>query len=371
MRYILILLLMLFLVGCLTPVEDDITQDDTLELLWAYPYSMVGWGGRVSPGVVGDSLVLMTGDEYITCLRADSGSIKWRYDVPGDFYSFIGSFLFDDQQLYAWEKNDGYSVYTLDMATGELNWSIDSCGRSNHHGIGPNYYSPFYKSAFKISKSGQVLDTVKSDQTYDSMSYFNGRVYGSIGWSPPNNPNSVGRIICYNEETMDSLWTHEEPGGGFDLCYPVFEDGVMYIGTIWGAKNKTLALNAETGEVIWDNNNYGAIKMIIVGDVLYRKPGAAVFAMNKTTGEDLWRTNLSNPDERPTMSYLDGFLYVENYGTLFILNAETGEIVHKVYGGPDGAGIEQVSTGAGKVFIQTSRHLYAFNPFNPELKTNE
>lgn len=356
--------------GCINIPDVKETPEEPLGLLWEYEYDYFGWGPRATPAPVGDSLVIMAGDQYISCIRTDSGSVKWQYPVPGGREAKIWRLLFDDTQFFGWQRAEREVLFALDLDTGNENWSIDSCAYWDHHGVGPAYYSPHGREAFRISLDGEILDTVRSDQTFDSMSYSNGKVYGCFGWSPPNSPKSVGRVICYDEVSMDSLWVHEEPGGGFDLCYPVFENGVMYIGTVWGANNKTLAINAETGELIWENEGYGCYQIVIVGDNLIFDGGGGVHALNRHTGEEIWWTPLFNPDESPALSYLDNYIYIENAGTLFILDATTGEIMHSMHG-PDGASVEQVSTGAGKVFVQSTEHLYAFSPYDPEKDSSE
>lgn len=348
--------------------SDHVSQIDNpegpLAALWEYKYDFYGWGSRATPELVGDSLIFITGDKYITCLYTDSGVVKWQFPVPGGHESLMRNILHSEFQLFGWQLGAQDQLYSLDIVTGQLQWTIDSVGYWERHGLGPNYYSPYKTSAYKIAFSGQVLDTVTSDHYFDSMSYYDGKVFACFGWSPDNNPKSIGRIICYDEQSMNPLWTKEESNGSLALCYPIYENGIMYVGTIWGVNDRTVAIDVETGQTIWSNDNYGAYKLLLVGDTLYREVSSSVFAMDKNTGADLWRTNLSNPDESPTLCYCDGYLYVENYGTLYILDAETGEIVHTMIG-PDDAGVEKVSAGVGTIYVQTTQHLYAMSPYDP------
>lgn len=363
-------IVVLSLAGCLVPPESpvDKTLLEPLTLLWEYEYDYYGWGPRATPKLVGDSLILITGDQNISCIYIDSGLVKWKYSVPGGRESKIRNILFNEEQFFGWQDGENDMVFALDMETGQENWSIDSSGYIFRHGLSlNNYFAPYHRTIHKISFDGHIIDTVSSDHSFIIASTYNGKVYGSLGWSPDNNSNDVGRIICYDEQTMDSLWVHEESGGSLAICYPAYEDGIMYVGTVWGANNKTLALNAETGEIIWENNsdNISAIKVILVNDLLYVETGASVRALNRETGNQIWRSNLPNPDESPTLTYLDGYIYIENYGTLYILDATTGERVHSMHG-PDNGSVEQVSTGADKIFVQSTQHLYAFTPYDPE-----
>ena len=359
----------MILLGCSTePIDENGVKppEEPLRFLWEYQYDYFGWGPRTQPVVVSDSLIIMTGDQYITCLRTVDGTVKWKYQAPGGREAKIWNLLFDETQFYGWERNAGEVLYALDIQSGQLTWSIDSVAYSDLHGLGPAHYSPHGREAFKISLTGEVLDTVKSDQTFDSMSFYNGRVYGCFGFSDPGTPHFRGRIICYDEETMDSLWTFEEPKGGFEICYPVFDNGIMYLGTIWGEENRIIALNAENGHAIWVKRGITGIQIIKQGDRLFVESGAAVYALDVHTGNQIWQADLTNPDDNPSMSYLDGYIYIQNLSIVFVIDATTGEIVHKVYGS-NGASIEEVSAGTGKIFIQSTRSLSAFTPYNSTL----
>ena len=100
-------------------------------------------------------------------------------------------------------------------------------------------------------------------------------------------------------------------------------------------------------------------------DTLFCTSSSTVYALDKHTGNLLWETQVFNPDESSLLAYWDGYVYHPHYGKLYILNGETGEIVHTMRG-PDEAYTYQVSAGAGKIFVQSSQHLYAFSPYDPE-----
>ena len=273
-------------------------------------------------------------------------------------------------------------MYSINLADGIESWvtSIDS-GKSYSWGADiDDEYLYFGTSGhhdkryiWKANKSTGVLtDSVFSEYMPRALVIHNSHLYCTFGWSSTGNSNSVGRIICFDSMNLDTLWIHDEAGGSLSMCTPIIEEDIMYMGTIWGADNKILALNAQTGGVIWENSsdNISAIKVLLVGELLYVETGASVRALNKLTGSQIWRSNFANPDESPNLSYWNGYIYIENYGTLFVLDATTGERVYSMHG-PDNASVEQVSTGAGKIFVQSTQHLYAFTPYDPEKDSSE
>jgi len=347
------------------PVDQ---HTDSLQLLWSYEYSPEGWGTDAQPAVVGDSLLLITGDRYISCLRLDSGTVKWQFPVPGGGASYIQNILFDDNNFYGWQYRSGNPVYALNLLTGEKIWSIDSTAYYRFPGLSPTYYySPYGYKFFKITKAGSVIDTVESTNQFRSLVYGDQRIFAGQYWT--DGPNEKGRIVCYAEDSLDSLWGYNSSGGGFNMCVPQFENNTLYAGTVWGGSlgNEIVALNAETGTRLWRTETYGCYQIVLDGDVLYYAGGSSVNALDKNTGHVLWEAIIPTTDESSPLAYWDGYVYKAHGGTLFIFDATTGERVHYTYTfNGNTEYVYQVSTGAGKIFVQTSQHLYAFEPFNPE-----
>jgi len=109
---------------------------------------------------------------------------------------------------------------------------------------------------------------------------------------------------------------------------------------------------------------------VLDGDVLYYAGGSSVNALDKNTGHVLWEAIIPTTDESSPLAYWDGYVYKAHGGTLFVFDAMTGERVYFTYTFDGNVEyVYQVSTGAGKIFVQTSQHLYAFEPFNPEALT--
>jgi len=376
MKYILSIII-LFIIGCNTAPEKHESEVflGEPEIIWSFGFDNHWWGGTYAPPtLLGDSLVLFSGGSGINCLTVDSGSLNWDNSYLSTGY-LHQKFDHDDSNLFGY-GGEG-SVYSIKLKDGTESWvsTINSVRTYSftadvdeeflYFGTSGYYDKRYVWKSNKID--GTLIDSVFCNYMPWHVDKQESGLHVSFGWSPDGNADFVGQIITFDPSAMDTLWVHDEPGGGFNVCAPTFADGIMYVGTVWGADDKVIALNAQTGSVIWENNsdNISAVKVLLVGEILYVETGASVRALNKLTGNQIWRSNFSNPDESPTLSYWDGYIYIENYGTLHILDGTTGESIHSMHG-PDNASIEQVSTGAGKIFVQSTQHLYAFSPYGPE-----
>jgi outer membrane protein assembly factor BamB len=62
-----------------------------------------------------------------------------------------------------------------------------------------------------------------------------------------------------------------------------------------GLNGYALALNRDTGEIVWSNNELksGAVTMLLDGDRLIVSTGGYIFCLNPLTGEVLWDNPLS------------------------------------------------------------------------------
>lgn len=120
------------------------------------------------------------------------------------------------------------------------------------------------------------------------------------------------RITCFAEQTGDLIWRHDYPRT-YEISYPagpratptVDGDRVYTL----GAEGDLICLHVENGKVIWQRNLAEAYETkapiwgyaahpLVVGDKIYclaGGEGSAAVALNKMTGEEVWRS-LTTPD---------------------------------------------------------------------------
>lgn len=144
------------------------------------------------------------------------------------------------------------------------------------------------------------------------------------GWSSPvvsqsrvfltdmrlQQPAASERVLCFEESTGKSLWTHEHevtlpdwafvPGqGGAPSATPVADGANLYT---MGPSGYLLCLDVERGTVVWDRDLATEFQInqlscrpspLIDGERLIvftgASPGASLLALDKTTGKEIWR----------------------------------------------------------------------------------
>jgi outer membrane protein assembly factor BamB len=177
-----------------------------------------------------------------------------------------------------------------------------------------------------------------------------------------------GIISAYQLDTMELLWRFEPGNYGYPAyAPPIVENGIVYVGTVSAPSDSEFgffALNAATGQEIWRKVGIQTYSSVLEGDFIYVYDGGGVHKIRKDNGSTVWHTNFGSSGAAP-IAYGYGFVYAPHSGAMRILDAETGEIVHMM-SPPDGSFFWLVTADKGRIFAQSSRHLYAFAPWGHE-----
>ena len=127
--------------------------------------------------------------------------------------------------------------------------------------------------------------------------------YASWSYSP------LSQINTANVKSLQLQWVWAMNEGGANETSPIVHDGVMFLGNTY---NTIQALDAKTGELLWENRvgpapsrpNYGGMRSIAVwGDKVYFAANNAVLhALDAKTGKLVWSTPLSDQPDRDNTS---------------------------------------------------------------------
>ena len=121
------------------------------------------------------------------------------------------------------------------------------------------------------------------------------RNYAGWSYSP------LSQINGSNVKTLQLQWVWAMNEGGANETTPLVHNGIMFLGNTY---NTIQALDAKTGELLWENRvgpapsrpNYGGMRSIAVwGDKVYFAANNAVLhALDARTGKLVWSTPLSD-----------------------------------------------------------------------------
>ena len=154
--------------------------------------------------------------------------------------------------------------------------------------------------------------------------------------APPSVANGMvyvgsddGYLYALNAGSGALIWKYYT--GLSVLDAPVVSDGRVYAFS-YIPDGGVVALNAKTGEVIWQENfqgtGYGSA-LTLYKDVLYTASSSRVFALDTGTGYEIWESQDDvGVDDNSIPAVANGLVYVgSNNGNLYALNASTGQTV--------------------------------------------
>ena len=141
----------------------------------------------------------------------------------------------------------------------------------------------------------------------------------------------------------------------------MLENEIIYAGVTDGP-GEFVALNANNGEVIWKTPGIIGQSYTLTDSMVLVNDGISLLALDKFTGKELWTTGLAfgGGHGQDNIAYLNGYVYHVHGSSLWILDGQTGEIVHQEPQSPDGSPFGLLAVGDGKVFVQSDYALYAY-----------
>ena len=269
-------------------------------------------------------------------------------DGEGDIEEWLTSPVVSNGTVYF----TGWGTYAFDALTGKQLWW-------NYLGGETRSDAPVIidDGILSIPQDGVALNATTGANLYtgspvaDNM--YNGNFYGgymtlSMTWQ-----------INYTNGAVIQLFN---PG-----VSPSFHQAPIYTGIMYGvnpylpAANGTsniIGMDLSTGKIVFESQSFsvgeeaGCIQQIAADGKMFvplETPGMGVAAVSLTTGKILWETKTE--DLQQGMAYANGIIYQKTYGTLWAMDANTGNVLWKFTSAPAfGAGSPAVS-GDGKIYV--------------------
>lgn len=133
----------------------------------------------------------------------------------------------------------------------------------------------------------------------------------------------------------------------------------------------TTSTAPNNNHTIWTNTQIypSTIPIVVDGKVIVAGSGQAMYALDETTGVQIWKSFTFTGSPGGSPAYSNGIIYMgTTSGYFYSINATTGQKIHEVNLSPD-----QITTSPavynGKVFFGTYQNrLYAYNATNLQYK---
>lgn len=214
-------------------------------------------------------------------------------------------------------------------------------------------------------RTGKPIFQRKFESLPRGLTYHDQSVYFGYGYVPQGGEGqAVGGIQKVTADTGESIWTYQTESGGFLRMRPIVRDGRVYAGTKTGDRVEFVALDAETGEKIWSNRYVRTYAAIWADGKIIVNDRQKLWALDPETGSRIWMTDLEAGHGESGMAYLDGFIYHPHGVAMYVVDVDSGEVVH-VEPPLDGTYVWEVGAGKGTVVAQTSSKVVAYEPFEP------
>lgn len=265
---------------------------------------LVYWGvGNPAPDFSGD---VRPGDNLYTnsviALHASSGKLAWHFQfTPHDDHDWDSAqnpILADLQingtkrRAILWANRNGF-YYVLDRATGEFLTGVPFVEQNWAEGLDPSG-RPRLAKGQRVSSAGQLIKP---------------GVLGGTNWQNPAYDEKRGLVFIPATEGSGVFTESENPKRG---------DRGLYQGSA-GAQQSTQplvrALDAATGARRWEHFSprierepgmYSGL-LATEGGLVFGASAGYVFALDSTTGRELWRVSLGSSTLAPPIAFsVDG-----------------------------------------------------------------
>lgn len=364
-----VLVVVQLLIGCDSAPEVP-EESSAFEVRWTYSYTSAGVPRPVP--VIVDKTVIGTAGTDLVRVDIETGEEVWREPATQEWALAAVGIATDGHHLLVAHRDEfrGFRV-----SDGAMVWR-QSFDDNIAYGY-PNTYSRFSygNGLFYTPSTGRIFALDAQDF---SPHFRSPPLPGKSYWVTPNSNYVVtggrGEPLCddcgyqsyisaLDAQTGDSLWTRDAGVGDFDAP-GVIQDGVVY------ASNKVsdFAIEIETNTIVWERKYDASRGMIataktglVLGDgKMFGYYGFDAYARDAATGELLWVSDISGTGSEEIV-YHEGHLYIVHGALIYILDTDTGKIVHRE-SAPSGYWWN-ITKGGGQIIAQSTSDIVAFEPY--------
>jgi outer membrane protein assembly factor BamB len=199
------------------------------------------------------------------------------YPMPGRIFDFT---IYEDLLVAGIEKSSENMFYGIDMVTKDTLWVFPVPGSKAAVNFVPAQNSEYVIVSAQLSNILYCLHRETGIVKWDRDFY-----YSLMGCSPLIDDNKVfiktDSLFCLDISDGHIIWSYS---GTFGQTAPCVDDNACYL----TANQKTIAVNKNTGELIWAKYNSYKGEVAIDDFFLYTLSNDSVIARNKANGSVEW-----------------------------------------------------------------------------------
>ena len=277
-------------------------------------------------------------------LQTSNGTLKWQTTIKGitigkatttsNVYVFTAtnpSTQSEVDYLYALNENNGHVLWYYKLP-GTPDVSISPLDVGNTLYVEANGYMLALNAS-----SGTVLWEKSGYITQPSI--YNNILYAVSSASSGTNYST---ICALKTSDGSQLWCQAINNANFYYS-PLIANGVLYAGSLYSGT--FYAISTTNGAVLWqfqvsssDSNPTMFFRPSVVNDIVYFQDNVSVYAVNATSGSEIWRYMAPQGaiDGTPAVSsttkmvYINGNSYSSHYNYTAALHISNGSLVWSV-----------------------------------------
>lgn len=292
-----------------------------------------------SPAIVGNLLYIgsshgsifsLGGATY--CIDTESQKVIWRHTSPTPIFSspaVAGGRVYIGE---GYHHNSDCHLRCLDAKTGEQIWSFPTTSHVESTPFisqGKLYFTAGADGVYCIDAlEGQEIWHYPAVHADMSPVVHKDKVYFGTGYGEY-------RIYAVNAQTGAEIWSKQMP-------YPVWgspsaDEDLVFFGLGRGnfsesatvPAGKVVALDAETGDTVWEHEAEDAVLTAIAiqnGYVTFGSRDGFVYALQSTDGKLNWKTDLGDPVVSSPAVTTDMIYAATKNGYIYALSTDSGKI---------------------------------------------
>jgi outer membrane protein assembly factor BamB len=334
------------------------------KVIWT---TVTGGPVRSSPAVVGDLVIVGSGDGSLYALQREDGSVRWRFDAGSPIHS---SPAVHQGRVYFGDRANRF--YAVELTTGRLRWTAetgpDAPWQWGHEGW--DYYtsSPLPLEDLVIVGSGDgniyAFDAESGEERWRAATGGRVRASPALGDSVIFIGSTDGRLYALDLASGAQRWVYDTEGVehnaaefGFDRKSIQSTAAVDSTRLYFGSRDGGLyAVDRSTGRLFW---RWTQGTSWIVGSPAVRNglvcvggsDGQYFMCVNAATGAELWRISTgARVFSSPAVS--GDVLFVGTHaGDLMAVSRADGEVVWQL---PLGAEVlSSPAVADGMIYVGT------------------